>query len=202
MTPAHPSTGIDHSTGTGDVGRELSHKEQLAHSSHKGAEVGKASGRTHCPPPLALGKTHTSSQDPALSRAPIHLQPPFLGPQEKEAQGGREDAWESWTANAHHSPPETPRPLLCSDSTISHGISLQGSVQPSARTWLSFSSLPRCHWVPATHVRIARLWNWLLPKKHRLSPRSLSQGMPNRQAAFLQENKTSSPGTGPSPSLL
>lgn len=59
----------------------------------------------------------------------------------------------------HLSPPsrDTQATMLCSNSTVCHGISLQGIVHPSAQAWLVFSPLPRCHWIPATHARIARL---------------------------------------------
>lgn len=107
----------------------------------------RAAGRTHCSPALELGISHSSSQDPALSRAPVHTQPLSLGRSKHREEGTTRGI------------PcrDTQAAVLCSDSTISHGISPQGIVQPSARAWLAFSSLPRCHRVPATHARPACL---------------------------------------------
>lgn len=67
--------------------------------------LGKASGKTHHPPPSAPRKPHMSSQGPASFKSPSPPPAAFLRATGKASTG----RWESPRGNTHHHPPETPR---------------------------------------------------------------------------------------------
>ena len=163
VMPVHPTAGTDHSTGRGMLWAEPPVPRSTWHTAAIRA-LRKTSGKTHCPPPLALVPSSSTGETMHIfSRSCTFESPgpppvPFLRATE-EASPGR---WERCVGIAYSQsslPPctDTQATMLCSNSTICHGISLQGITHSSTQTQLGFSSLPRCHWGPVTHARIACL---------------------------------------------
>lgn len=142
VTPAHPAAGTDRSTGRGMPRAETPVPRSAWLTAAIGIlRLGKASGRTRCPPSSAAGEPCVSSQGPALSRALVHHQPLSSGSWEKRVQGGGKDAWGSHTANIYHHPQETPRPP-CSALTAPFAMALVFKALCTLQPKLGWSSAP------------------------------------------------------------